>query len=123
MQPTTAEALKIARDALEKIAITARAKDYVNINTICEKALAATADVQDSTPQPAQPVAPAGYKLVPIEPTEEMMHAAVKEAPCIIREYYKKSDSYTGRVTSMNSSMFGEAYKAMLKAAPAEGKK
>jgi len=62
---------------------------------------------------------PDGYVVVPIKPTEAMEHAAVKYAgDCILQEVYPNG-SYK-KAVSLDSEMFGRAYKAMLSAAPRE---
>lgn len=57
------------------------------------------------------------YKLVPVEPTEEMKSAAVKHAGDIILKEVWPDGKYKQAV-SLDSEMFGDAYKAMLAAAP-----
>jgi hypothetical protein len=61
-----------------------------------------------------------GWKLVPIEPTIEMKHAAVNHAgDCILQEVYPNGKFK--KAVSLDSEMFGEAYKAMLSASPLKG--
>lgn len=65
---------------------------------------------------PVQAV-PDGWQWVPKEPTEEMEHAAVDHAGAIILKEVYPNGKYKCAV-SLPSDMFGEAYRAMLAAAP-----
>jgi hypothetical protein len=60
---------------------------------------------------------PSGWKLVPIEPTEEMKYDAVKYAGDVILQEVYPNGKYK-KAVSLDSEMFGEAYKAMLSASP-----
>ena len=63
---------------------------------------------------------PLGYKLVPIDPTEEMIRAA-----CLVQEVHKKYESYEawrdsqlgGTAELIRSLLVGD-YKAMLNVSP-----
>lgn len=65
---------------------------------------------------PAQPAAPAGWKLVPVEPTEAMCAAAVKFANG--NAVYK---NVAAEALKIEEAIYGEAYSAMLAAAPGIG--
>jgi hypothetical protein len=64
--------------------------------------------------QPQGPTTPAGYKLVPVEPTEEMLNAAIDahglKLGCIAPLGLRMSPQM----------MFEKSYTAMLAAAPTE---
>lgn len=67
-----------------------------------------------TTPQkPAAAAIPAGWQLVPIEPTREMCAAAVKYANG--DAVYK---NVAAAVLEIEEGIYGEAYSAMLAAAP-----
>ena len=60
-----------------------------------------------------------GWVSVPIEPTDEMKYQAVKEAGYIILQEVYPNGKYKQAV-SLDSEMFGIAYKAMIQAAPTD---
>ena len=57
------------------------------------------------------------WKLVPVEPTEDMLDVAVYTCPLCVRERYKNG-VYSGTHATLDSVMLGEIYKAMISAAP-----
>ena len=63
---------------------------------------------------------PQGMRMVPVEPTEAMLEAGMKESPlCIKRMYAREEDQrYTGIVHGFDTISVGEIFKAMLAAAP-----
>jgi hypothetical protein len=92
----TKETLKLALEALHGFIPYLPLAD----DDQCEKYDKAITAIE---PALAQPAVPEGWKLVPIEPTDEMLDAAQSRV----------DDMY--RVDAMNS------YEAMIKAAPAHG--
>lgn len=67
----------------------------------------------DSSTPPSPPEGMAGWKLVPVEPTEEMKTAAVKYANGTA--VYK---NVKAEVLRIEEGIYGEVYEAMIAAAP-----
>jgi hypothetical protein len=55
--------------------------------------------------------------MVPREPTEEMRHAGMEEAPLCVKESYK-TGGFTGTIKGFSEAECAGIYKAMLSAAP-----
>lgn len=97
------DALKVANDALESISNEMTVGDrWTNAGQSLLDALPVTRSALASAPQPPQ--IPEGHKLVPIEPTEEMLRAAYHAV---------ESEAVTTTVWLRKT-----VYKAMLGAAP-----